>query len=198
MMRNTSPMRAAAALLLVALAGGCLGGGSTPERLFTLQPLQTRDPGEVRRADQGEVLTVLTPSIERSANTTRIPVYVTTNSIQYLQDAVWAEQPAPAFRRLLSETVAARTGRLVLDPALYTQVQGAVVSGEILRFGFDPVRNEAVVEFEATVTRAQTSVASNRFEARVPVTQPIAAEVAPALNQAANRVAEQVADWIGR
>lgn len=187
-----------AALLIALPLGGCFGGGAAPAELLTLTPASMRETGSERTAVQGEAVTVLRPSVPRAVSTNRIPVYVSPTSIQYLKNATWVEQPAELFRRVVSETVAARTGRTVIDPATYSQVQGLVLSGQLLQFGFDPTRMEAVVLFEATVARNQVAVSSQRFEARVPVTQAVSAQVAPALNQAANQVAEQVADWVGR
>jgi cholesterol transport system auxiliary component len=118
--------------------------------------------------------------------------------VQYLTGPVWVGKPNELFRQLLSETLAARTGWTVLDPAVYTQVQGMVLGGELLRFGYDPARGEAVVVFEASLARPGQGVTTNRFEARAPAAAADAATVAAALNVAANQVAGQVADWAGR
>jgi cholesterol transport system auxiliary component len=188
--------RSAAALALALSLGACFGGARAPAELLTLTAAQTPQPGATRSGD-GEPVTVMTPSVPRSMSTTRIPVYVSATSIQYLQNATYVEQPNELFRQLLSETIAARTGRLVLNPDVYSQVPGLTLNGQLLQFGLDPTRSEAVVTFEAAAARSASAVRTQRFEARVPVTQAVAAQVAPALNQAANQVAEQVAAWIG-
>lgn len=185
----------AAAALAVSL-GACLGGGGGPAELLTLTATQAPQPG-TGRANEGEAVTVMAPSVPRSMSTTRIPVYVSPTTIQYLQNATWVEEPNELFRRLLAETIAARTGRLVLNPDVYSQVPGVTLSGQLLQFGLDPNRSEVVVTFEAAAARSASAVRTQRFEARVPVTQAVAAQVAPALNQAANEVAEQVSAWIG-
>jgi cholesterol transport system auxiliary component len=100
------------------------------------------------------------------------------------------------FGRLVGEIISARTGRVVLDPAQYSQDPGTRLTGQLLRFGLDPNRMEVVLVYEAVVAR-QAGVTTNRFEARVPVAEATAVAVAPALNQAANRVADQVAAWVG-
>lgn len=188
--------RSLAAAALAFALGACLGGGSAPAELLTLTPAQAPRPGAARSAG-GDAVTVMAPSVPRSMSTTRIPVYVSPTVIQYLQNATWVEEPNELFRQLLAETIAARTGRLVLNPDVYSQVPGQTLSGQLLQFGLDPNRSEAVVTFEAAVARTASSVRTQRFEARVPVTEQVTAQVAPALNQAANEVAEQVAGWIG-
>ena len=86
----------------------------------------------------------------------------------------------------------------MLDPSVYTQVQGMVLGGQLLRFGYDPARGEAVVVFDASLARPGATVSTNRFEARAPAAAAESTAVAAALNQAANQVAAQVADWAGR
>ena len=85
---------------------------------------------------------------------------------------------------------------MVVDPSVYTQVQGVVLGGQLLRFGYDPSSGEAVVLFEASLARPQQAVTTNRFEAHIAAPANGLA-VAQALNQASNQVAAQVADWVG-
>jgi cholesterol transport system auxiliary component len=189
-------LRCAAVPALALMAAGCLGGGSAPAELLTLTPSQTLPAGTARSAGAGEAIAVLTPSVPRAVNTRRIPVYVDPITIEYLVNANWVEEPNELFRRLLAETIAARTGRVVLDPTNFAQEAGVTLSGQLLRFGFEPAGMAAVVTYEAAVARSGGGLTTQRFEARVPVTAQTAAAVAPALNQAANQVAEQVAGWI--
>lgn len=196
-MRVAANLRIASIPVLALLAAGCLGGGSAPSELLTLTATQTLPPGEGRSAD-ADALAVLTPSVPKAINTRRIPVYVTPITIEYLVNATWVEEPNELFRRVLAETIAARTGRLVLDPNNFTQEAGATLSGQLLQFGFDPTRMQVVVSYEAALARGPQALQTQRFEARVPVTTQTAATIAPALNLASNQVAEQVADWIGR
>ena len=176
---------------------GCFGGGGAPSELLTLTPSQARPATGPRAAAEGRIITVTTPSAPHALNNTRIPVYVSDTSIQYLKDAVWVEEPTELFRNLLSETISARTSYVVIDPALYTQTAGTTLSGQMIQFGVDPTRMEAVVQFDAAVSRPNQPVSTNRFEARVPIAAATRVAVAPALNQAANQVAAQVADWVG-
>ena len=186
--------------LLVAIGAlgvsGCFGGGG-PSELLTLTPSQSRVAAGPRAATTGQVITVTTPSAPHALNNNRIPVYVSDTVIQYLKDAQWVEEPTELFRNLLSETIAARTSYVVVDPALYTQAAGATLSGQLLQFGLDPNAMEVVVLFEGAIARPDQPVSTNRFEARIPVTEASRAAVAPALNEAANRVAAEVTAWLG-
>ena len=193
-MMRVKLLAAAAALLCLS---GCFGGGA-PDRLLTLTPAETRPVAQPRTAGPNEAVTVVAPSVPQALRTTRIPVYVGDNVVQYLTKAEWVENPGPLFGRLLGETIAARTGRVVLDPAQYSHDPGIRLTGQLLRFGLDPAAMEAVVVYEAVIARGSAGgVSSNRFEARVPVAAATAEAVAPALNQAANQIAGQVAVWLG-
>ncbi len=185
----------APALAILAL-GGCFGGGG-PAQLLTLTPSAMRPAAAPVSAAQGAALTIVDPTVPQALRTTRIPVYVSETTIQYLEDAAWVENPGPLFARLLSETVAVRTGRVVLDSRQYSQDPGTRITGQLLKFGLDPARMEAVVVYDAVMPRAG-GVVTNRFEARVPVAEATPAAVAPALNQAANQVADQLAAWIAQ
>lgn len=190
---SAKPLVAAAGALALA---GCLGGGSVPNELLTLTPAQTRPLTTPMSAGAGEAITVDEPTVPQALRTPRVPVYVSETAIQYLKGAQWVEAPAPLFGRLVGEIISARTGRVVLDPAQYSQDPGTRLTGQLLRFGLDPTAMEVVLVYEAVVSR-QAGVTTNRFEARVPVAETTAAAVAPALNVAANRVADQVAAWVG-
>jgi len=186
----------AAASALFCLSA-CLGGGG-PDQLLTLTAAETRPPAQPRTAGAGEAVTVVEPTVPQALRTTRVPVYVSDTIVQYLKDAAWVENPGPLFGRLVSETIAARTGRVVLDPSQFSHDPGTRLTGQLLRFGLDPNAMEVIVVYEAVKARGSAGgVSNNRFEARVPVAAATAEAVAPALNTAANQVAEQVAAWIG-
>lgn len=184
-----------AALLALPALAGCFGGGA-PAQLLTLTPSAARPAATPQSAASGAAITIVDPTVPQALRTTRIPVYVSETTIQYLEGAAWVENPGRLFGRLLGETVAVRTGRVVLDPQQYSQDPGTRITGQLHRFGLDPARMEAVVVYDATMPRAG-GVVTNRFEARVSVAEATPAAVAPALNQAANQLAEQVAAWIG-
>ncbi len=190
-----TPLLLAAAFL--APLAGCSFGGKPPPQLLTLAAATAPATAQPRTAAQGRVITVISPTGPRAISNTRVAVYVDPTTIQYLKGGVWADEPGELFRQLLSETLAARSGWVVVDPSVYTQIQGVVLGGQLLRFGYDPARSEAVVLYEANLTRPQQAVTTNRFEARVPAAAADPVTVSNALNQAANQVAAQVADWAG-
>jgi cholesterol transport system auxiliary component len=175
----------------------CFGGAHVPDQLMTLTPAETRPAPSPRTVGQGEAITVVEPTVPQALRSTRVPVYVSDTSIQYLQEAVWVENPGPLFGRLIGEVIGARTGRVVLDPAQYTNDPGTQLTGQLLKLGLDPNSMEAVIVYQAALSRGRNTLTTNRFEARVPVAEATPAAVAPALNQAANQVAEQVAAWVG-
>lgn len=189
-------LAAAAAASFFTLAG-CFGGASVPDHLLTLTSAEMRPAATPRTAGAGEAITVAVPGVPEALRTNRIPVYVSETSIQYLEEAVWVEQPGALFARLLGETIAARTGRVVLDPSQYSHDPGTRLTGTLVKFGLDPAAMQVVIVYDAAVARGTTGVVTNRFEARVAVAEATPAAVAPALNQAANQLAGEVAAWIG-
>lgn len=186
----------AAALLLA----GCLGSltGRVPDSLLTLSADNVPPANAQRQGTVATALTVLVPSVPQKLRTPRIPVQATATSIAYVQDAQWVEAPARLFQRLLSETVAARTNRLVLDESQYITGPGELLAGELLEFGIDAASGQAVVTYQALrLTGNGETVAQRRFEARESVGEINAVNSGAALNRAANRVAIEVAGWIG-
>jgi cholesterol transport system auxiliary component len=141
----------------------------------------------------------LPPTVPQALATQRGAVQASPTDIAYLKDAQWVEEPSRLFRNLLAETIAARTGRPVLDIRQYSLAPGARVGGRMTRFGLDATAREAIVTYDATLARGEGApVQTRRFEARVPVAAETPAAVAPALSRAANQVASEVADWVGR
>lgn len=187
------------ALPAVLALSGCFGGGKAPSELLTLTSAEARAPATPRTAGQGEAITVAVPALPQALRTNRIPVYVNETTIQYLTGGAWVEQPGALFARLLGETIAARTGRVVLDPSQYSNDPGSRVTGTLVKFGLDPSAMQVVIVYDAVLARSGTNgaVMTNRFEARLPVAAATPAAVAPALNQAANQLAIEVATWIG-
>ena len=194
MMRTARPLLPLAAALALS---GCFGGTKPPPTLMTLNPAQVRPAQTVRSAAEGEAITVVVPAVPRELQNLRVPVHETEIGISYLKNAQWVEMPAALFARLLSETIAATTGRVVLDPRQFTFDPGQRLSGTLQRFGLDSARMEVVAVYDAALARKGGGVTTQRFEARVPVAAGDAASIAPALNQAANQVATEVARWVG-
>lgn len=191
-------MRKAALVLTACLTlSACFGGAKVPDTLMTLSPAQTRAAAATRTAGEGEAITVVVPTVPRELATLRVPVHQSEIAVAYLKNAQWVEMPANLFARLVSETVAATTGRVVLDPNQFTFDPGQRLTGTLQRFGLDATSMEVVAIYDAALARQGGGVTTRRFEARVPVAAADAASVAPALNQAGNQIATEVAGWVG-
>jgi cholesterol transport system auxiliary component len=185
-------------LLLAMPLAGCLSlGGKPPKVLLTINPTAALPVGSTQNSATAKTVTVMVPVVPQSIAVERVPVQ-TGDQIAYVTDAAWVEAPQRLFARLMSDTIAAKTGRVVLSSAQSFSDPGARLSGELRNFGVDGTTREAVVTFEGSLIRNDASkVEKKRFEARVPMTQIDANSVGPALNQAANQVAGEVADWVG-
>ncbi|MGP1354143.1 MAG: ABC-type transport auxiliary lipoprotein family protein [Parasphingopyxis sp.] len=185
-------------LPLVALATltGCVSFGSEPPPfLMALNADAQVAGGSARSAAVGQAITVQRPEVPQKLITNRLPVQTGETTIAYLADALWVDTPNELFRALLSETLAARTGRVVLDPATYSADPGMIVNGQLHEFGLDARTNETVIVYDATITDAN-GVRTRRFEQREPVFAQDAQTVAQALNRAANRMAIEFSDWV--
>lgn len=195
-LRRAAPV--ALALTLSACLGGLLGGGDDPPPwLLTLTPQAPAPESIHRTAGPGQAVTIETPVIPREIRTNRVPVHTGPTAIAYVKDLTWVDTPDRLFQDLLAETVTRTTNRVVLDPQLATLDPGAIVSGNLTRFGYDAGEGMVVVRYDAAMNRAgAATVATRRFEAREPA-DGTASSVAPAINIAANRVAIEVAQWVG-
>ncbi|MBS0480137.1 MAG: membrane integrity-associated transporter subunit PqiC [Proteobacteria bacterium] len=186
-------------LLLALPLAGCLSfGGKPPKALLTLTPTSTLPVGSTQNSATAKTITILVPVVPQSLAVARIPV-TTGDRIAYVTNAAWVEAPQRLFARLMSDTIAAKTGRVVLSSAQSFSDPGARLSGELRNFGIDGSTGQAVVTFDGALIRAGDGdkVEKKRFEARVPVSPIDYTTVGPALNQAANQVAGEVAVWVG-
>ena len=188
-----SVLAASAALLLA----GCISfGEDPPESLLTLTPTSVAPAGSGATSNAGTAIALVEFEVPAALDVTRVPVHVSETEIAYLQDAVWVERPARLFRRLLGETLRARSNRVVVDgddPGVMAEDR---LQGVIRQFGYDVPSGSVVMVFDAIRNRPGSTVETRRFEARVPGIAPDVVSVRPALNQAANEVAGQVADWV--
>lgn len=184
---------------LAVLLAGCvsLGGGDVPDTLVTLTPETSVSEGTARTANIAEAVTIDVLETDRKLDFPRIAVKVDDSSIAYLKDATLVDKPERLFRSLLAETIAAKTGRLVLDPVAVAGRSDNRLSGRLVEFGLDAPANEVVVIFDAVRHTGDMKVEKRRFEARQVVYDHERGPVGAALNRAANMVAADVAAWIG-
>jgi cholesterol transport system auxiliary component len=195
-MRNIRHAMFAGAIALS--LGACVSfGGKAPPSLLVLTAANSVANGTAKSGVSSEALIVLLPEAPRKLDSNRVPVQIDDSSIAYLKDAVWADKPARLMQLLLMETIAAKSGRLVLNETDAGGKATQYLSGSLLEFGVDASASEAVVVYDAVrLVRGQT-VEKRRFEARRPVTAVEPGPAGIALNAAANDVAVQVSDWIG-
>lgn len=178
--------------------GACVSfGGKAPPSLLVLTATNSVANGTAKSGASSEALIVLLPEAPRKLDSNRVPVQIDDSSIAYLKDAVWADKPSRLMQLLLMETIAAKSGRLVLNETDAGGKATEYLSGSLLEFGVDASASEAVVVYDAVrLVRGQT-VEKKRFEARRPVSVVEPGPTGIALNAAANDVAVQVTDWIG-
>jgi cholesterol transport system auxiliary component len=188
-------------LLLLAAAlplAGCISfGAKPPPSLLTLDATSAPAVGADQNSAKTRSITIQVPTTPTAIAGGRVPVQATPTTIAYVKDALWAEPPARLFARLLSDTVSARSNMVVLSTVQSIADPSSTLAGELRRFGLDATTREAVVTYDASLTRAgKETVEKRRFEARVPVTAIDAASAGPAISQAANQVAVEVAAWV--
>lgn len=179
---------------------GCFSlGGKPPPFLLTLDADAAPPAGAARTAAEAATLTILIPTAPQKLRTQRIPVQQDGASVAYVKDAQWVEAPQRLFQRLISETVAARSGRVVLDEGQYLTAPGEQLAGQLMEFGVDARTGEAVVVYQAMLVAAGgKNVTQRRFEARENLGGVVEAKpVGEALQRAANKVAVDVAGWLG-
>lgn len=203
--RNTTPRGLKAGLcaaLALALSGCVSLGVKVPESLLTLSPTASAPLGagaEAGGADMKSAIAVLTPEVPAKLDVLRVPVNVSATEIAYLEDAIWIEKPARLFRRVLGETMRARSGEnapLILDSDDTPLRAGTFLRGTLMEMGYDAPSGEVVVRYDAIRSDAQGAAVTRRFEARETGVTADALSVGPALNRAANTVAAEVADWM--
>jgi cholesterol transport system auxiliary component len=188
----------AAPALAVLLAGCVSFGAKAPATLLTLTPAASAPAGPAQIVKAGEAVTVLPPRARQALDVQRLPVVSAGGQLAYFKDALWADTPARLFRDLLAETIAARTGRPVLDIRQYTLSPGIRLTGTLDHFEYDASRREGVATYTALLVRGgDAPIETRRFEARAPAAADTPIAAAAALNTAANQIAGAVADWIG-
>jgi cholesterol transport system auxiliary component len=173
-------------------------GAKPPPSLLTLTSASALTANAGRSVSANEAIAIGVPTVPQAIATTRVPVSVDATAIAYVENAVWVEAPARLFQRLLGETIAAKTGKVILDPKQTALVPAMQLSGQLLRFGIDETSSDAVIVYDAVLTRdAGKTVMTRRFEARSKVATITAKPVGAALNLAANQIATEIASWVG-
>jgi cholesterol transport system auxiliary component len=173
-------------------------GAKPPPSLLTLTAAAARSVNNGITVNADQAIGVGVPTVPQAIATTRVPVSVNATAIAYVENAIWVEAPARLFQRLLSETITARTGKTVLDPKQTTLAPAMQLNGQLLRFGIDETSSDAVVIYDAVLTRdAGKTVMTRRFEARSKAATITAKPVGEALNLAANQIADNIATWVG-
>lgn len=181
----------------IALTGCISFGAKPPPSLLTLESTAQPQPGQAQSSASARSIVVQVPVTQTALGTPRVPVS-TGGSIAYIKDAQWSEPPARLFARLVADTLTAQAGMVVLSPAQSIGDPSANLSGELRSFTIDGAQRQAVVIYDAALTRpGSDTVEKRRFEARVPVSAITPAQAGAALNQAANDVGQQVAGWVG-
>ncbi|AMO71025.1 ABC-type transport auxiliary lipoprotein family protein [Sphingorhabdus sp. M41] len=173
------------------------GGAEPPPSLLSLSPDQKLSAGAMQSGPQAGSLVVALPAAPQKLNTIRVPVQTSGTGIAYLKDAVWVDKPARLFQDLLSETIAAKNGRLVLTA---TQAGGnaqTYITGELVNFGLDGPSLTVTVTYDAVKMVKDKPVEKKRFEASENVFAAEPDPVGQGLNKAANKVAADVAEWVG-
>ena len=134
-MRLLLPLTAALAL------SGCLSfGKDPPDTLMTLTSAASRPAAASRTGPASQAVTVALPTVPQELATTRVPVRTGDTALAYLKDAQWVEMPSALFSRLLSETIAATTGRVVLDPRQFSFDPGVKLTASCRASASMPIR----------------------------------------------------------
>jgi cholesterol transport system auxiliary component len=197
---SPSTLKTSLALLAMVPLSACISlAAKPPPSLLTLTSASSITVGQTQSSANTPTITIMVPAVSQALASSRVPVQSGDTAIAYVAKAQWVEPPARLFARLLSDTVTAKTGRVVLSNVQSFADPGARLSGELRSFGVDSGSSSAVVVFDGSLMRGPGGVfEKRRFEARVPIAKIEPTLVGDGLNQAANQVAAEVADWVGK
>lgn len=186
------------AVAATALLSGCISiGGEPPAKLLTLTSTSAPIAGSSRAGGEGNAIALTEFEAPAAIDVLRVPVRINRSELAYLQDATWVERPQRLFRRLIAETLRARTDRVVIDGDDPGVAATTRLTGVVREFGYDATTSSVVVRFDAMrMEPGGAGVTTRRFEAVVPNVAPQSGPVGEALNQAANQVADEVAAWL--
>ena len=182
---------------LVPLAACIRFGSEPPPSLLTLDARSSMRAGAAISADANGTILIRPIDASREIAVARVPVRSSGTQVAYLKDAQWVEPPADMFTRLLADTISAETGRVAIGQREFQFGAGVQLSGDLRNFTIIDATREAVVTFDAALSRSGSDLETRRFEARIPLSEIAPIPAGEALNEAANQVAGEVADWIG-
>jgi cholesterol transport system auxiliary component len=192
-----SVLKTVAWIALPLLLTGCVNlAGKAPPSLLVLTANKAVASGAQNSGNPSQALVVLIPDVPRKIDTNRVPVQVDASQIAYLKNAFWADKPARLMQQLINETIRAQSNRLVLTEVEAGGNAERMLSGNLMEFGIDASRMEAVVIFEAVKMVRGKPLQTKRFERRASLTAILPAPAGAALNQAANEVAADIASWM--
>ena len=190
-------LKPVAGIGLIITVAGCVSLTSkAPPSLLVLTATKAVASGTQNTGNPSQALVVLIPDVPRKIDTNRVPVQVDASQIAYLKDAFWADKPARLMQQLLSETIRAQSNRLVLTEVEAGGNAERTLSGNLMEFGIDAAKMEAVVIFEAVKMVRGKPVQTKRFERRAAISAILPAPSGAGLNQAANAVAADIASWM--
>lgn len=184
------------ALLLVAVAAGCLGPKPDPTRFFVLSPVAS--PSGQAPAGATPTLGVGPVRLPDYLDQTAIVTRVTDQEVDFVSSARWAERPSTMVTRVVAGNLSTRTGgrEVVLHPWPVDR-QPAVTAAieftrlEVTRAGTAVLRAQWRVQEGERVRTGFTAIdeaaADTTMDARV-----------AALNRALGRLSDEVAAAIGR
>ena len=196
---RNKPLRNSLCLMLVtASLAACVSfGAKAPPTLLVLTASSSVQNGTTKSGLPADALIILQPEASRKIDTNRVPVQIDASNIAYLKDALWADKPARMMQMLLMETIASKTGRLVLNEVDAGGKAQQFLSGSLIEFGVDSASMQAVVVYDAVKLVRGQVVEKKRFEAREAVAAIEPGPTGAALNRAANTIASEMAAWVG-
>src|SRR3978361_223013 len=103
----------------LALSGCISFGPKPPKTLLTLVPASTVTANTARQAGPGQTVTILYPTAPAAISVPRVPVYGGDGTISDVKGVAWNDTPSHLFQNMLSEVVAAKTGKVVVDVRQY-------------------------------------------------------------------------------
>jgi cholesterol transport system auxiliary component len=162
---------------------------SAPRATYDLTPAK----GFAAHAGRGQ-LAVLLPDATPPADSDRIVVRTSLQSVTYLSGAQWADKlPSLVQSRLIESFQNAHLLRAVGRPGMLADFSLQI---SIRRFELDAARGEAVVELSAQIVGSSGRIVGGRiFAANVPAPPSDPAVVASALDAALAKVMREIVIW---